>query len=126
MFFGEFNSEKLAFMDSTFENCSSLKYLDLSLFNATNLKSMAKTFKNINENAYIFINENLSEKINNMSNINIININKNCSINFPNCEKCNDTNIYLCDDCKEGYICQKDKNPDTSLPSDESSTKNSL
>ena len=27
-------------------------------------------------------------------------------------------------DCKEGYICQNDENPDTSVPSDESSTKN--
>ena len=40
--------------------------------------------------------------------------------------KCNDINKYLCEDCKEGYICQKDENPDTSVPSDESSTKNSL
>ena len=80
----------------------------------------------LNENAYIFINENLTEKMKNIRNINIININKNCSENFPICGKCNDINKYLCEDCKEGYICQNNENPDTSVPSDESSTKNSL
>lgn len=114
-------------MDHTFENCASVKEMDLSSFNVPKINSMVNTFKNCrslellmmdnfeinskintsrifdsinNEIIYVV---NKADNISNIpNNINIINKDSNCSF-INNCQDCNKDKVYLCESCTNNY-----------------------